>query len=106
MRMSMFSRMTRIIKNHGQIGEYYRRFNIPGETQCLCGVHHQTRRHLLSRCPLMIHRNITTAQGQARMPSTGYRLHTFLLRNPSVYTFLPPSLAVRRLRVRVPSGVG
>ena len=49
------ARVCRGILNHAPIGEYYRRFNIPGHDthECECGCPTQTRRHIFTHCGVL-----------------------------------------------------
>ncbi|CAK5262301.1 unnamed protein product [Mycena citricolor] len=44
--------MAVVTEVHGYTGEFYRRFNIPEDTDCPCGEALQTREHILRECPI------------------------------------------------------
>ena len=78
---ALCARFTRAVLNHAPIGEYYRRFNIPGhEThECECGCPMQTRHHIFTQCGVL--------ETQDRDPRFIRELVGFLVDNPIAFAF-------------------
>ncbi|KAF9444708.1 hypothetical protein P691DRAFT_677078, partial [Macrolepiota fuliginosa MF-IS2] len=83
---------TRCVTNHALIGEYQERFNL-GEcdNSCSCGAPMQTRSHLLSACPNLIHTKALLHDHRipTMAPRSIERLISFLQDNPSAFAFQP-----------------
>ena len=71
----------RLVLNHAPIGEYYRRFNIPGHDthECECGHPTQTRRHIFTHCGVL--------ETLDRIPRFLREFVGFLMENPPAFSF-------------------
>ena len=75
------ARFARAVLNHAPIGEYYRRFNIPGHDthECECGHPTQTRRHIFTHCGVL--------ETLDRIPRFLREFVGFLMENPPAFSF-------------------
>ena len=75
------ARVCRGILNHAPIGEYYRRFNIPGHDthECECSCPTQTRRHIFTHCGVL--------EMLDRVPRYYQEFIGFLTENPPAFSF-------------------
>ena len=80
------ARFCRAILNHGPIGEYYRRFNIPEDPECECGCPVQTRHHIFTSCGVL--------DTNDRDPKLSRELVGFLVTNPTAFGFNRPPAGV------------
>lgn len=85
--VDLTTRLTRLITNHGPIGEYRSVYFQTESSQCSrCGVL-ETRRHIVNSCPLYIrpHRDFYQRILSAKKPIP--ILTSFLEKNPHAYSF-------------------
>ena len=116
--MAEFARATRLATGHAPIGEFRRRFELGGPSLCACGGGVESRRHMMSVCPIW---NRTPHLNGINDGTHGENITPaafldFLKRNPMAATFewdahvrevLEDQMAMRRARriTTAPEGV-